>query len=74
MAGPPNQLQISFLVTAELCTCAMFKTDITVAPIIKNVCLSMRWKAELVTLRTGAQTPTSFTHLVAQILTKHLNT
>jgi hypothetical protein len=38
---------------------------ITIAMVIKNVCLSRRWKGELVIFRTGIQTPASFTHLVA---------
>jgi hypothetical protein len=41
-------------------------TTITIAAVIKNVCLSRRWKAEFIIYRTGIQTPASFTHLVAQ--------
>jgi hypothetical protein len=39
---------------------------VTVAPVMKNVCLSRRQKAELVTSKMGVQTPTSFTHLLTQ--------
>jgi hypothetical protein len=74
MAGPPNHLQIRFSATAELCTCAVFKTTTSVAPVIKNVCLSRHRKAELLTSRMGAQTLTSFTHLIAKSLTNHLST
>jgi hypothetical protein len=66
VAGPPNHLHIRFSATAELCTCVVFKTAVTVALVIKNVCLHRRRKAKLVTSKMGAQTPTSFTHLVAQ--------
>jgi hypothetical protein len=39
---------------------------VTVAAVIKNVCLSRRWKAELVIFRFCIQTPASLTHLVAE--------
>jgi hypothetical protein len=39
---------------------------VTIATVIKNVCLSRHWKAELVIFRTSIQTPASFTHHVAQ--------
>jgi hypothetical protein len=39
---------------------------VTIAAVIKNVCLSRHQKSELITLRTGIQTLASFTHLVAQ--------
>jgi hypothetical protein len=74
MAGPQNQLQIRFSAITELRTCAVFKTTVTVAPIIKNVCLSRCQKVELATSRTCAQTQTSFTHLMAKNLTNHLST
>jgi hypothetical protein len=40
--------------------------DVTVATVIKNVCLSMRQKADLVSFRSCIQTLTSLTHLVAE--------
>jgi hypothetical protein len=42
------------------------KTAITIAVVIKNVCLCRCQKAEFVTFMTGIQIPVSFTHLVAQ--------
>jgi hypothetical protein len=74
MVGLPNQLQIRFSATAKLRTCVVFKTAVTIALVIKNVCLSRCRKTDLVTSRTGAQTPTSFTHLMAKNLTNHLST
>jgi hypothetical protein len=39
---------------------------VTVAAVIKNMCLRRRRKDEFVTFRTCIQTPACFTHLVAQ--------
>jgi hypothetical protein len=39
---------------------------VTVATVIKNMCLSRRWKADLISFRSYIRTLASLTHLSAQ--------